>query len=88
VAQSIGLVIGCAVDAQAAVYLGPISTIPTLLFSGNCGRRKTYPNLINLIKTIAKDTKLQYNTNYFFALNYKGFPILSTSVNKYFESIG
>jgi hypothetical protein len=34
VAQSVGLVIGCAVDAQAAVYLGPISTIPTLLFSG------------------------------------------------------
>ena len=35
VAQSVGLVIGCAVDAQAAVYLGPISTIPTLLFSGD-----------------------------------------------------
>ncbi len=34
VAQSMGLVIGCAFDIQSAVYLGPISTIPILLFSG------------------------------------------------------
>ena len=33
-AQSMGLVIGCACDIQTAIYLGPITTIPILLFSG------------------------------------------------------
>lgn len=37
VAQTLGLVIGCACDVQSAVYLGPISIIPIVLFSGtNC----------------------------------------------------
>jgi len=30
----VGLVIGCACDIQTAVYMGPITTIPILLFSG------------------------------------------------------
>ena len=34
VAQSLGLVIGCACDVESAVYLGPVSTIPMLLVSG------------------------------------------------------
>eukprot|EP00095_Tigriopus_kingsejongensis_P004119 maker-scaffold122_size333723-snap-gene-2.34 protein:Tk04119 transcript:maker-scaffold122_size333723-snap-gene-2.34-mRNA-1 annotation:"white family atp-binding cassette transporter" len=34
VAQSLALVIGCAVNMESAVYLGPITTIPILLFSG------------------------------------------------------
>ena len=34
VAQSVGIVIGAACDISNAVYLGPITTIPILLFSG------------------------------------------------------
>ena len=34
VAQSCGLVIGCACNLNTAVYLGPIITIPIVLFSG------------------------------------------------------
>ena len=33
-AQSCGLVIGCAYELNTAVYMGPITTIPILLFSG------------------------------------------------------
>ena len=43
VAQSLGLVIGCACDEKSAVFLGPISVIPLLLFSGFFIKLKNIP---------------------------------------------
>ena len=49
VAQSLGLVIGCACDVQSAVYLGPISTIPILLFSGTVDLSITFKSQLSWI---------------------------------------
>ncbi len=53
VAQSLGLVIGCASDIQTAVYLGPISTIPILLFSGFFVNLNNIPTVIHWLTYIA-----------------------------------
>ena len=43
VAQSLGLVVGCACDEKSAVFLGPVSIIPLLLFSGFFIKLKNIP---------------------------------------------
>ena len=53
VAQSLGLVIGCACDEKSAVFLGPISVIPLLLFSGFFIKLDNIPNGLQWISYVA-----------------------------------
>ena len=53
VAQSLGLVIGCACDEKSAVFLGPISVIPLLLFSGFFIKLKNIPSGLHWISYVA-----------------------------------
>ena len=53
VAQSLGLVIGCACDEKSAVFLGPISVIPLLLFSGFFIKLDNIPTGLHWISYVA-----------------------------------
>ena len=53
VAQSLGLVIGCACDEKSAVFLGPISIIPLLLFSGFFIKLTNIPSYLHWISYVA-----------------------------------
>ena len=53
VAQSLGLVIGCACDEKSAVFLDPISIIPLLLFSGFFIKLTNIPSCLHWISYVA-----------------------------------
>lgn len=53
VAQSLGLLIGTAFSLEAGVFLGPVSTIPTILFCGFLIRYDEIPNYLRWLTYVS-----------------------------------
>lgn len=53
VAQSIGLLIGAALDVETATYIGPITTLPVVLFAGFFIKLNDIPTVFKWIPYIS-----------------------------------
>ncbi|XP_043462541.1 ATP-binding cassette sub-family G member 4 [Leptopilina heterotoma] len=53
VSQSIGLLIGAAMSVESGVFIGPVSTVPVILFSGFFVKFKAIPSYLKILSYVS-----------------------------------